>query len=217
MKFRTWLEAAEVRWQKPNMQDEYAELFGRGVELLHGGEFNFIDTSLHSVSIPKEIESLYKQMSGVPIFRQYAQGQSNAANCLAGQAMQMAAEHGQLRIVSWPVIHNASPEDLDFYEIHQEIDREPDEASRLAKANEISNRTTIEGETRDLTSIADAMKRGASFPAPAIYRGQRSLLVGGKTRILTCMALETVPQVWLITEDAVKRAVEELLPVYQAG
>lgn len=211
--FNEWQQQNFVaKWKAPDFEYEKWELFGRGVELMHRGEFSdIIDPNLQSEPT-QYAQEFYNELITYPEFVSVAKTQSKSATCLAGQAFQIAARMGKQTKGNWSFIFKSSPDDINFSEVYQLINQIPvsQTEERIAVANKWSNNTASTGQERDLTSIAKAITSGDVFPSPMIYQGKAIAFVGGKTRVFACMALNIIPDIWIFTKNNVAQAVQQL-------
>ena len=214
-------EQKPVNWSSPDWDYEQWELFGKGVQLLSEGEFQgILQSDLELANIPSSAQERYNELSKHPPFPEFAANQSDSANCVAGEAFYETIKSGKLVAMSLEELSTwlGKRKDLPFDALNKLNSSNLSREEKVQKAVELVSKTNSPGETRETEKIAiDLWKSGPNMPAPMVYqkRDGQFFLLGGRTRLAACFALEINPQIWLATGDTLSAIVEKYLQEWQ--
>lgn len=211
-------EQKPITWVAPDWSYEQWELFAKGVQLFSEGEFEgILEPNVELGGIPSEVEKIYNDLAPNSVFQEFSKGQTVSANCVAGQAFYEAVTSGKLVSISLQKL-SKSIVNLPFDGLSLIPSSEIEREQKVQQAHELINKGNSPGEVRDLEKIAIALwKNNPSMPAPMIYEKRNGdlFLLGGRTRLAACFALEIDPQVWLVTRKPLGSIVKQYLQEWQ--
>jgi hypothetical protein len=210
-------EQKPITWVAPDFDGEYAELFAKGVQLLSEGEFQgILQSDIELGNIPSGPQEVYNDLNKHQVFRDFAQGQTDSANCVAGESFYETVKSGKLVATS---IEELSPslvkqKDLPFATLNKLNSSDLSREEKVKKAVELVSKENVPGETRETEKLAMILwKASNTMQAPMIYkkRDGELFLLGGRTRLAACFALGINPQIWLATEKPLASIVKQNL------
>ena len=211
-----------INWSAPDWDYEQWELFGKGVQLLSEGEFQgILESNIELARIPKQVQQRYNDLNSNPVFRQFAEGQTDSANCVAGESFYETIKSGELVAISIEALSTwlVKQKDLPIFDTLNKL-RSSDlsREEKVQKAIELISSGNTPGEIRETEKIAiDLWRSGPNMPAPMIYkkRDGELFLLGGRTRLAACFALGIDHQVWLATGVTLGALVKQYLQEWQ--